>query len=506
MPKGIEIKAGTSWDRRDTLNVCALVALAFVLRALLAAMTPVIGGDAAAYLLFAREIGEGVWSTSLEAGLHPCFPVAIVSADALLGDLEFSGYGVSVLFSSLALVPFYALVRDIGGRRLAVLSGAFFGCLPRFILEHADIMTEGLFHFLFVTSVMLGWFGATRGKILWYAAAGLAGGLAFLTRPEGIYTPIACVGVTVLGLFEARHRGTRVPYERLAKVLLAVVLFAVVAYPLLSWIREHSGKWRVSHRPSIDYVERWVEPGTGRVGSAKTPREPGWGKALPDFGYEILKASMWMVLMAVPGIVVARRRLNPFGSVYLACLALGYSLVPLGARVTGYIVSERHLMMPVLFLLPFVSLGFLAVFERLAARGNPRRVAVAAAIVLGVLLCGMAVRAVRPRRVAYLPLKDAAAWLSTRIEADAVVHSNMLRASYYLDTPILHVPIPLEDLKDLSLGEREYVFLDEAHLRRTTPGGLEFLESRFHRAARFPAVEGEERMRRFSIFMVRETP
>ena len=61
--KRVEIKAGASWDRRDTLNVFALVALAFVLRAVLAAMTPVIGGDAAAYLVLYFS-PDSAWSTA----------------------------------------------------------------------------------------------------------------------------------------------------------------------------------------------------------------------------------------------------------------------------------------------------------------------------------------------------------------------------------------------------------------------------------------------------------
>ena len=161
---------------------------------------------------------------------------------------------------------------------------------------------------------------------------------------------------------------------------------------------------------------------------------------------------------------------------------------------------------PSLFVLPFVSLGFLAVTERLAARGNPRRVAVAAAIVMGVLLCGMAVRSIRPRRAAYLPLKEAAAWLNTRIEPDAAVYANMFRASHYLQIPIRHLPTSPGDLEDLFLDERDFVFVDESHLRRTTPGGLELLESRFHREARFPKEGEERRSKRFSIFRVRETP
>ena len=454
---------------------------------MLVLLTPVVGADSYAYLNFERELRLGIWSVALGDGIHPGYPVAIALFGTFLRSPETGAYAVSVLFSSLAVLSFYVLVRDFSGRRVATLSALFMACLPYLILEHSAIMTEGFFHFWFITSMTLVWFGATRVRLPAYLWAGFTGAMAYLTRPEGIYFVGAVVGFTLLALAARALRRERVKARALGFAAVSLLLFLFLVFPLLLWFKHHSGKWTLSARSSVLLA-------MGSTEKVPTYYEtPHWSEGLLKLGKQVTRTTLWFFLpLIVLGLIFLRGRMRPLGTIYLACLSLCYSLAPTVAAAFGYPLSHRYILVTVLYALPFAALGWSGTVDWMKRRWNPRRVSLAAACLLGLLLMGMAVRAVHPRRTEQITIKQAALWLRDHADPGFVVYSNTPKVDYYLRTRTRKTSRDKSWVRSIQLRENEYIIVQEPRYRKHAPGGLEVLEQRFRRLKQFPEVESED--------------
>ncbi|MBI2932222.1 MAG: glycosyltransferase family 39 protein [Planctomycetes bacterium] len=467
------------WTRRDTLAAAAVAALALAVRLVQASFADVIGTDSSAFLLGAREIALGDWATSLRYGIHPGYPLAILVFGWPLGDLEAGAYAASVLFSSLAVVPVYALARDMASRRVAVVSALLFACLPYFILEHADIMTEGLFHFLFVTSATLAWFSVTRASLRLYLLTAFAAAMAYLTRPEGIYLPAALVGLTGFAL-----AARRVPWKTAAFAAITVALFVMISLPLLLGFRGVTGTWSLTRRGSAETAV------AGFTSSQAPPAD--WGRALTKHAYELNRCTMGVGLALIAlGFVFLRGRLRPLGTLYLLCLSLGYSVPPLMASARGYPLSHRYVLVTVLFLLPFAALGCVAATDKLARRWDPRVVHRVAAVVMAAMMLGFIVRAVHPRVDRERTVKEAAEWLRRRGLERATAYSNTSKINWYVGRRVPELPKGAA----VELREGEVAVINERRLDEDAPA----FRARHRRLASFPEHD-QRRVDRISIY------
>jgi len=483
---------GAPWDRRDTWSTAASAALAFLLRLLLMLLSPIVGADAYAYVMFARELREGYWDQGLKDGIHPGYPLAISGLEPLFGSYAAAGHAISILFSSLAILPYYALVRDIAGRRVALASSLLLACFPFHILVQADILSDGFFHFFFLCSVTLSWFGASRGRWTLYGLAGLAGGLAYLTRPEGVYTPVATLGVTALVMAAAMRRKTPVPFRLIAPALMSVVIFLCVAFPLVHRFREMTGHWVPSKRGSVETVLRALR---GDGGSS-----PGIPPRLRKF--ILVSVIGGVVVLPATGLALwaGRRRFKVEGAAFWVCLAAVYSAPVLAAALGGYPVTRRHLLLPILFLLPFLPIAGIALAEPLTRSWTSRRRTIASSGVFALLLLALALRAVHPRRNDQLPIRDAALWVHQRSGPSTRVVSNTSKAMCYLEKRTVELPSASAALESLQLKDGDFALVLERHLSEENPQGLEILSRRFPRIARFPPEGGGPKVDVISVF------
>lgn len=482
------------WDAQDGAAILSIFLSALSLRTILACLTPVIGGDSSAFLLPAHEISLGDWDTGLKSGIHPGYPVAILALGSLLGSLEAGGYAVSILFSSIAAAGFYVWVRDLSGPRTAWISGLLLAFLPYFILEHSAIMTEGLFLFFFLASVSMAWYGATRERLLFYVLSGMAGGLAYLTRGEGIYSIPAVVGITLIVRAGEWRRGEPFRVRSLPYALLATGLVLLLAWPLLQRFHDYSGAWTLSYRPSVNLLQDSLE------GAPPSLATRSWVKALLLYGKQFQSIMMGIVLVPlVIGMVRLKGGFRPNAPPYLLCLVAGYSLAPLWGAMAGYPLSSRYIMPCAVFAIPFAAHGLLVVHGACRARWNPKRVDVAFTTILVLFLLAISLRAVHPRRTEKIPIRDGALWLRDQAGTGRTIYSNASQVRYYAVTRTLLLPATREGLEELDLKEGEFIFVIESEFQERVPDGVDILNTRFRRIARFPR-EGEPQGDPVSIF------
>jgi hypothetical protein len=422
------------WQRRDTATAVALVAAAFVARLLTVLMTEVLTSDAAAYLFAAREMGEGTWSVALRRGIHPGYPLMIALVGAATGNLERAGYAVSLIFSSLALVPWFVLVRDMFDRRVALLCGLFYATFTLLVREHADVLTEGFFHFLFLTAVALAWFALQDRGPARAALFGFVAGAAYLTRPEGLYLPLSIGGLAALATvrwWKAHAIDGWAPWRNAAA---GVIVFAIAAWPLVVGFHGVTGRWVPLWRGSAAAAMTTLgAPPPPPELQTRGKKEAGVGAALRRLGVKAVQSKLAFVLpFAAAAFVLLRRRLPGLATAFLICLSAGYLIGPFLAAAGGYSTSHRHMLLPLIFLSPFAALPCVEMHGMLVRRRDPLLVHRACAGACAVFFVSMLAMSVRPRRTEDVPVRDAAAWLASRMEPDAVAYTNTDHAAWYL--------------------------------------------------------------------------
>jgi hypothetical protein len=97
----------------------------------------------------------------------------------------------SAIMATLSIIPTVLLGREIGGRRVGWLAAGIVVCLPTWLRLTSDGLSEGTYLFWLATALWLGVRALRRPGVLVFAGCGLATGVAYLTRPEGLEVVVA---------------------------------------------------------------------------------------------------------------------------------------------------------------------------------------------------------------------------------------------------------------------------------------------------------------------------
>jgi hypothetical protein len=204
--------AGVSWA--DLRCLALLVLLAVAIRAWQITHTEVASRDSISYIRIAWQLEHDSWLQVMPVSpQHPGYPLAVLAMslpvrhflpDDLPRAWQISAQLVSALASVLLLVPMFYFGREVFDRRIAFWSCVLFQCLP----TSGKIMSDGLSDTLFLlfacSALWLAAVALRRRSWRLFALTGLAGGLAYLTRPEGALI-IGSIGLVLLGMQLSRR-------------------------------------------------------------------------------------------------------------------------------------------------------------------------------------------------------------------------------------------------------------------------------------------------------------
>jgi hypothetical protein len=161
----------------------------------------------------ARQLDRGDWHDGLRRAVdHPLSPLAIAGVHRVLRladrplDWQAAAQGASLLAGMLLAIPLYLSAPALFGG-----SGAWLACLLVYLAPlPAHVMADGLSE----STVLLFWTWGLwaalflkAGSLSWLALALGFGGLAYLSRPEGLLLPAALVGGHPGGRPGRRGRG-----------------------------------------------------------------------------------------------------------------------------------------------------------------------------------------------------------------------------------------------------------------------------------------------------------
>lgn len=461
-------------------QIILIVLLAAAVRTAAAGAEVVIEHDSARYGRMARDIREGDWST---LDLYPVMPPLYPMLVALVG----SGAMVSIVFGSLTCVPLFFLAEGIWNARIARLGALLYAMLPEYAVLGGQMMTEPTFICFFVTAVAC---LARRPSTARWLAAGFAGGLASLTRPEGVYVLAMIPGWALLSMI--RWRAAR-PY--LLPAAAGTLAWLATASPYLVWAREKAGHWTLSPNPvagdvlryamrfqRVPHAQEW-NPATYGGKREIDERMERWGVLL---GGAVTLALSWSeilfyvgLIFLVAGIAAWRRDCaDRWGAALMGLVGFCYLIPPILSLYVGMPYTDRYVVPGFAVLLPLAGVGVTALARRW--RG-------ATAVLLAVLIVAAPVKFARPRNERRLPLKEAGEWIASTYGARKTVFGQDMRIEYYSNGRFRRIPYKFADLEDMAdAGDLIAVYTDDRQAAKFEPGYYEKLAA-WAKVAEFPA-------------------
>lgn len=217
----------------DVVAVGVIATVAVLARLVLLFGAPVfVMKDSASYFLPGWDLAHGL-DPDLQLRRTPAYPWLIAGVLRLFGDDLFYLALVQHALGVASALATYVMGRLVFGRAVGVVAGLLTAIsAPLLIIEHY-VMPEALVSFLLVSGVVLVLMGVRSGHAWWFLAAGIALGVAALTRPAA---QLIVLGAP-LALLAAR-----VPLRQVVtRSALAVAGLAVVVLPWMITVHAEYG-------------------------------------------------------------------------------------------------------------------------------------------------------------------------------------------------------------------------------------------------------------------------
>lgn len=165
---------------------CVLLA-GFSVRMYLYYQIPLINSDGFLYIQQAKALYFGLSEQlmSCYSYLSP-YPMVVCMAYGLFGDWVTAAQSVNIFFSTLALIPFYWLLRRFFENSTAILTTLTFALLPAYALVSTDALRDPMFWFFGITGLYLFILHIEKRRPLLLLCCSLCLSVATWARIEGI--------------------------------------------------------------------------------------------------------------------------------------------------------------------------------------------------------------------------------------------------------------------------------------------------------------------------------
>jgi len=214
-------------QRRTWLWLGLLVLSALAIRSAFAAVQyGRITQDGVMYMDMARGILAGSAAQAFHEQGTLLYPALTALFHLLIPNIEAAALSVSVLLSSLMVVPTFFLGRFLAGAKLGGWAALFVALSPTLNFYGARVLAEGTFVFFLVLAAVFGCSLVSRIKPWTALGFGLIAGTAYLARQEVLLLVALTVAAVLATLAWRRYRGQDAQWRRgLAVTALVLVGF-----------------------------------------------------------------------------------------------------------------------------------------------------------------------------------------------------------------------------------------------------------------------------------------
>lgn len=416
-----------------------LIGISLCLGIYKAATLHCISNDAVGFLQFADQLQTAPGEAIQSGYQHPGFPALILLAEQglhrLSGPLSLyekiaAGQSVNLLCRTVAIGFVFAGFLSFTGRKKAFVMALLVLLIPAYADNGSDVLSDWPNLMFMSIAFFVCLKGLSRPSPGWFLLAGVASGLAYWIRPEGLMWVAVAAVFGALQILRTSQKG-----KWLACLCLMILAAGVITAPYMYYKgaifpKKNIGTFSGAPDDSVlsaDAVDRTARS-PDALGRKRPPQpnrvSPGFRDklvrsawALPHFAIKSFNA---LFLLSIPLAAIVIRQLASFRrrrkQDQLLALFIGFWLLVmiwLYGR-TGY-MSDRHLMPMLVFACAWLDKGLL-LLALLCCRQQVRRNAVILLVLCTVIFIPKLIRTIRPEKAVY---KQAGRWLSENTPEDA---------------------------------------------------------------------------------------
>ena len=468
----------------------ALVLGAFALRLYAALVPGIIVPDGVLYIDTAKMIMAGQWQQITERGIYSIYPLLIVVFQKVFTEWETAGRMVSVAFGSLAVLPFYFIIRRIFDVRIALVAASFFVISPRLVEYSSNVIREPVSWFFSLAALWVAEEAIHKRQWLLMVPAAFFVGLAAFTRMEGIVV----AGIIILWIWwYCRKEKTFSRRTFLSLSLVFVISFPVLFFPPLLALKNRLGQWELGHIGSkIPRILKANSDGVAETFRKELNESDVVSRAVSDNKYALFLwqavykflRSYHVLFIFLFIIGVTRRKVIPWESreVFVLIWWSAFFLVSLLYVSKIYYLSTRHGMLMSIPALVWVSIGFYELSD--VIENTMRRFVFLQrykgrlVVVTFVVICLI----VLPKALTWsgydkVEMKEAGVYLKKLgySKKKIALESRLSRLGFYADADFFVIPegVDHDDLEEFLLSNHiAYVVIDEKVAEKSFGSGI----------------------------------
>lgn len=427
-------------------TVVTIVLIAVAMRLYVKRVMFVTAKDTLWFVTGARAIAQGNFEAWFAQHQHPLTGLCVWLSGLLTGDWILGGRLFNVVIGSLSVIPAYLLGRVLFGHWAGLCAAWFLAFHAHAARFSADVLSEPLYLFCVLWAALFGLLAIQDRKRRWLVLCGVASGLAYLTRPEGLGVALATAGWVCCQHIRSlrsdwRERLTRLLTLALPCVLLVAPYMANIGGPtrkkkateIIKFRRVGSEKG-VTSVPGESQAELIVK-GTAEVDRKRPSAIRYYTESAYNLASKLVSACTHVLVpFVVIGLLCRRRaRGSRIGALYIGSVVLLYLLVLYGVRTTAGYVSRRHAFPVAIMLLTWSGAGAVVIAQwlsRIRAFANSR--AAAMRWVMAVMAVLLVARTVEPQSTRNVGEAQAGLWIRHNCSGEPkVITLELSRAACY---------------------------------------------------------------------------
>jgi hypothetical protein len=245
--------------KKTDLILFILLVLCFCIRVIVGCNTYVISSDGPFYIEVAQYFAEGDYKSALlKQTNHPLYPFLIAIAQKFISNWEWAGLLVSIIFSTLAIIPLYSLGKRYFPLPIVILSCVLYCFHPSCAKLSASLLTTGVFIGTFLFALWVTQIALETNRHFYFLLAGFLSFIMYLIRPDGfIFWILTIIGIIVNPNLSQHNVGTIHPNsagqfkKRLLSILILLIPWILLLTPYLFVLYKVTGNVSLSTKADI---------------------------------------------------------------------------------------------------------------------------------------------------------------------------------------------------------------------------------------------------------------
>ncbi len=521
------------------------VGVTAALQAEIALRSPSVTADGIIFAEIAQCLDRAPIDTFRARDQHPGYPAMMLASTRIVQALGYrhepecwmlGGQIVAFVCGLLTVCVVWLFARDLFDTKIANLAAFSLAVLPVPRSNAADAMSDTPHLLFFLLAAWMATLALAKNSLPRMLAAGLASGLAYWIRPEGLEVALVAIAITlVYGLVTGWGlRRTALSCSALAAGAILVALpYMALAGKLTS--KQHafanvasqpraSDKSHALNSPTptvaadtpVSNEVQTHEDGNPPSAEAAATLVPPLSmsqkliKAVAVFVASICQGFKWIFLpfYLLGNIELVRRKPNWGPMVLVAMLGALHIAVLLAVFVNSGYIAHRHVIPLVALAMPFAALGIVYVGERLArVHLLPSRHG--ALVTLGAATILVLPYTLTPFSREFVPVIDATKWVEAHAEPGEGIISNSPYVAFYSSIPTAFLSPETATLDEVLTTAKaparfDFVVLHvNAHAYR--PQWLSMIEASYRPVGEFPdPYSPAKRLRKVMIFEAKD--